>query len=795
MHESSTSHRRPRGRAPYHLFSTVALCAGAFAFAPHSEGQEHTDNTGVAAADPAAPAPPKSPIKSLGTITVNSGQPSSLPGYIPTTIEGITGREIEERINASDAEDALKYFPSLLVRKRNIGDYDHAVLSTRASGTGNSARSLVYADGILLSNLLGNGASFTPRWGLVTPDEIERVDVLYGPFSAAFPGNSVGAVVDYVTRMPDQFEAHAKLSVFSQKFSLYSTRDTYQGNQLSASLGSRAGSFSWWLNVNRLDNDAQPLTFGTKLISTGTPGTGGTPVSGAILGQNPRAQDQWIFGTGTQTSTLQDHAKIKLAWDFLPDWRLSYTFGLWRNDAARHAQTYLRNAAGEPVYSGNVNIGGRQFVIAPAELTPNTGDLLHYAQGISLKSSTQGNIDWEIAASRYDYHRDIVRSPLTALPAAGAGGAGRLTDQRGTGWTTLALRGIWRPAGSDGAHLVDFGLQQDRYTLRTLISNSGNWLSGNADSLFSGFRGETQLTSFYVQDTWRVSRDWRATLGVRQEQWRAGDGALVSATTTLGLGGRDESSTSPKAAIAWQAAPHWVLKASLGRAVRNPTVSELYQGSISATVIVNNDPNLKAEKSWTSELSAERDMGNGNGTMRFTGFAEDTSDALYSQTNVTVFPNVTNIQNVDRIRTRGLEIAWQATDVAIKGLDISASATFASSIIEKNDKFPASVGKWQPRVPRYRASLLATWRHAEAWSFSAGARYSGRQFSQLDNSDVNGYAYTGVSKFFVVDLRARYRIHRQWSASLGVDNANNAEYWNFHPYPNRTLVGEVKFDF
>jgi hypothetical protein len=34
---------------------------------------------------------------------------------------------------------------------------------------------MVYADGILLSNLLDNGASFTPRWGMVMPEEIERV--------------------------------------------------------------------------------------------------------------------------------------------------------------------------------------------------------------------------------------------------------------------------------------------------------------------------------------------------------------------------------------------------------------------------------------------------------------------------------------------------------------------------------------------------------------------------------------------------------------------------------------------
>ena len=131
-------------------------------------------------------------------------------------MESVTREQIERTVNATDSEDALKYFPSLLVRKRYIGDYNHAILSSRASGTGNSARSAVYADGILLSNYLGNGVgglSFPPRWGLVTPEEIERVDVMYGPFSAAYPGNSVGAVVDYVTRMPTQLRGacHGRL--------------------------------------------------------------------------------------------------------------------------------------------------------------------------------------------------------------------------------------------------------------------------------------------------------------------------------------------------------------------------------------------------------------------------------------------------------------------------------------------------------------------------------------------------------------------------------------------------------
>ncbi len=114
--------------------------------------------------------------KSLGIVT--GGQPTSLPAQILTTVEGVTREEIDTRINATDSEDALKYLPSLLVRKRYIGDYNRAILSTRASGTGNSARSAVYADGILLSNYLGsgiaNGTNYAPRWGLVTPEQIER---------------------------------------------------------------------------------------------------------------------------------------------------------------------------------------------------------------------------------------------------------------------------------------------------------------------------------------------------------------------------------------------------------------------------------------------------------------------------------------------------------------------------------------------------------------------------------------------------------------------------------------------
>jgi len=132
--------------------------------------------------------------------------------------------------------------------------------------------------------------------------------------------------------------------------------------------------------------------------------------------------------------------------------------------------------------------------------------------------------------------------------------------------------------------------------------------------------------------------------------------------------------------------------------------------------------------------------------------------------------------------------------VFIHGLDLSASATWTDSKIVRNDKFPASVGRWQPRIPEWRATGVATYALSDKLSATLAARYSGRQYSTLDNSDVNGFAYQAASKYFTADARLRYRISRQWSAALGIDNLNNYQYWNFHPYPQRTYVAELKFD-
>ncbi|MBI3230083.1 MAG: TonB-dependent receptor [Burkholderiales bacterium] len=648
------------------------------------------------------------------TVTIYGSQPTSLPAFIPTSLEGITRQKIESNINATDSEDALKYFPSLLVRKRYVGDYNHAVLSSRASGTGNSARSAVYADGILLSNYLGNGATYTPRWGLVTPEEIERVDVMYGPFSAAYRGNSAGAIVDFVTRMPKSFEAHAKVGFFSQNYDFYNQKATYHGTQVSASLGNKQGDWSWWLNANRLDTEGQPLVFGTRAPRARAPAAIGVAVDGAIG-------------------------------------------GLGRSNAPGH--------------------------------------------GLTLKSHTKQTWDWEVAASMYDYGSDKQRSASSAPPAAYSGGAGTLQIQDDTGWNAFSAKAIWRPDGAaKGTHTVEFGVQRENYTLHiTKLGLANNWQSDEAGTLQNEVGGKTTSTALYAQDRWLFAPQWQAVLGLRLENWRAEDGyTRFSANNALRYAARDNNYASPKAALSYQWQEDTVFKASIGRAVRMPTVAELYGATATANSQYINDPHLAPEKSVTAEFSLEKDWN--NSALRATLFTENVHDSLYSQTifDAKANANISRVQNVGRIQTNGVEVSYNGKDLFVKGLEISANATYADSRIKENAGFVSKPGdtidKQQPRVPRWRASSLISYQFSADTSAAFGMRYSSNQYSTLNNSDPNGFAYQGASRYFTTDVRVRHQINKQWSVAGGIDNLNNYQYWNFHPYPQRSYFIELKYD-
>lgn len=727
-------------------------------------------------------------------IVVTGARPAPLERP-PGTSEGVDAARIDATLDAINTEDTLRYLPSLFVRKRHIGD-TQAPLATRTSGVGASARSLIYADGVLLSALIGNNNSTaSPRWGMVSPEEIARVDVLYGPFSAAYPGNSIGAVVNIATRLPDGPEGSLALGASLQHFRQYATRGTFPAWQGDATWGGRAGRFAWFLSANHVASDSQPLAYVTVPRPNAT-SAAGVPVTGAIPDLNRAGASIYDIGAGGFEHQLQDNLKLKLAFDLSPRLRFTYRGGLFLNDTDAHARTYLADAAGTAVYAGTVNIDGRAVTIPASAFSNNVYrlDERHWMHALSLEGDG-GALSWRAIATRYDYDRDVQRIPSAALPAAADGGAGSIVRLDGTGWRTFDLVGHWQ-RGETATHELSFGGHADLFTLASNRFATQDWRRGDAGALIQAARGRTRTMALWLQDRWRLTPALELTLGGRAEWWRAYDGFNFSAAPALAVGQPtlSRAAFSPKATLAWRPAAGWRVTLSAGQAWRFPTVSELYQAIATGPTISVPNPDLAPERARSQELAVTRSFGDSH--VRLSLFNERIRGALISQSAPLVAGSTTlfsYVQNIPEVRTYGAEFAFDWRDALIPGLDLSGSFTLADPEIVSDPAFAAAEGKDIPQVPRRRATLVATWRLADRAAFTLAGRYSSRSFATIDNSDIVTHTFQGFEGYLVLDARATVRLTRHFELAAGVENLTGRRYFLFHPFPGRSFNAELSY--
>ncbi|MGL4410276.1 MAG: TonB-dependent receptor [Zoogloea sp.] len=750
----------------------------------------------------------------LSTVTVNGAQSSGgLPPNLAANSAGYSAKELYEQVNVINTEDIVKYSPDTMTRKRYIGDRN-AIIETRTAGVTASARSLVYADGVLLSNLLGNSYSYPPRWSMVSPEEIQRVDFFFGPHSAEYAGNSIGTTVLMTTRMPEKLEGHLKTQMYSENSGAYGHDDRYNGSNTNLLIGGKAGAISWLVGYDHLHANGHPMQFAQLPTSTSS-GTA-TAVSGAVSDTGPDGKARTFVGGQSLDETTQDSLKIKLGAELAPGLKLRYTLGNWQNTTYNKARSWLTDASGNTITSGLITLNGSTKYSLGNLFSENTWDQEHWMHALSLKSTQDPGFSWEAVASVYDITKDTqhVSSP-GGVSGAGVGAArttyyGQLTrNPYGDGWQVLDLRGRWAPGGTfgQGSHELSFGYHFDRYTLDTTsyyttTLNDGSWKSSNATTqLSNASKGETRTQAIYLQDLWRFAPENRLTVGGRVEDWQAQDGYNAKLTTSgsttalVSTHYPNQSKTlfSPKLAYERDLNADWLMRAAMSKAYRFPTVTELYQALTSGNSIITGNPDLKPEQAVTTELTLERDLG--NGLLRATLFHEDMHDALLSQTAVVSGVTTTAIQNVDHVQVKGLTLAYQQTDVGLRGLDLTGSVTYANARTLKNSANPAYEGKVYPGVPDWRGTLVATWHASDRLTWSVGARYSGYQAYTADNSDVNQNLYGANSRFFVMDTRITYKLDEHTKAALGIDNLNDERYYAYHPMPRRTLHAELKYDF
>jgi iron complex outermembrane receptor protein len=623
---------------------------------------------------------------------------------------------------------------------------------------------------------------------MVNPEEIQRISMMYGPFSSLYAGNSMGGVINIETRMPERLEAHAGVQSFIQNFKLYGTDQTKIGNREFLSIGNKVNDFSFWASMNRLENTAQPLDFSNANLSSGLSPTTGAPVTGAYQDKGILNQDRIIFGATAIDTSIQTNGKFKGQYEFLNGSKLAYTIGLWDLDSRQNVQSYIKDIHGNSIYGGDVIFNNKKYSLTSntSRMSPAQAEAFHVMQSIDFKSNDKGFFSWQMTLSDYDYSKDLNNrgnvdgnstNPYITK-------TGQITDLSGTGWTVFDSRVTLRPKD----HTIDLGYHFDYYHLRQTVNTTNDWMGSQKGNLFSLSSGNTKTHAVYVQDKWQISPEWALTLGGRQEYYEAYDGVNQNdKPSTARYENRSRNTFSPKVSLSFEPAPAWGFRAAFGKAYRFPTVTELFQQLTVSGTISTNNPNLKPEEIYSSEITAERRFP--KGLARASLFREDRYDALVSQTTSS------QVVNADHVRIYGIELATEWKNAIIPKLDLMANATLTDSEILKIDALPSNINNKVPRIPRQLYKAVATYKVSEDFTMSLAARYSGRQFIQLDNKDINPETYQGASRLLFVDAKVNYKFKDRWTASLGVDNIFNDQAYVSHPLSQRTGYAQIKFDY
>lgn len=721
---------------------------------------------------------------------ISSGQ----AGYTNPT--SVLLPEDMESINIATTEDVVKYEPSLVIRRRFIGDAN-GTLGIRGSNMFQTSRSMVFADGVPLHYFLQTRWSGAPRWTMVSASEIAQVEVIYGPFSAEYSGNAMGGVVEIETAIPQEREIHLDTSYFSQDFSAYRFDDAVSGYKAFASYGDKFNDLSLYLSFNHLENEAQPQTFfyGNTPSNPDQIPTDPIPAIGGVADYTEQAESTLVYGDTGVIDNVTDNFKIKLGYDS-DNWRSLLNIAYEdRNALTDSPNTYLRDHQGTMLWSGPVRQSGYTFNIPATRFGISEMDRRSLSAGLRIKGDLTHFVRLEANLNRFAILEDETRTSGRNPQDPKYSAAGSVHDFDNTGWQTAEVKLSAEEWGLNGLAIVS-GLRYESYELNTRTFSSDDYTNGSRDEKTSHSGGKTELNALFVQFNWTINDKWDASLGGRLEHWRSHDGYFHSEDSSENGLQREavlaqtQEKFSPKLSVGYQPTDEWVIRYSLARAYRFPIVEELflrYRDIRGAGT--DADPTLEPEAGIHHNLMLEKALP--GGYIRMNLFQETIKDVIENQTDTNT--SVTTFFPIDEVKTLGVEWIINAEGFLHDNLDIRFNVSYMDSEIVENTANPDLEGNEPPRMPDWRGNMLATYHLTQNWNVGGSVQYASDSFGRADNTDSQDKVYGAQDGYTRFGLKTNCEVTRNLNASLGIDNITDQTAYVAHPWPGRTWYFNVSW--
>lgn len=713
----------------------------------------------------------------------------------------VVDQAVLDSISVQTIEDAIAYEPSLVVRRRFIGD-PNGVIGIRGSNVFQGTRSQVFADGLPLHYHLQTRFAGAPRWSLVSPNEVENVEVIYGPFSAEYSGNAIGGVVNITTKTPEKRRLVVEGALFSQEFDLLNRDDRFNGGRVFIGYEDKIDNLTIFASYNRLDNESQPLT---QFFGLSSESEEGSPVSGGVEGIEAQERDAVFYADSGPEEALTELYKIKLGYD-LGNVQLRGTIAYEeRTREELRARSLLSDESGETFFNGTANFNGQSFGVRGSNLQNRIQDRDSLLIGLGVSGLITGT-DWAYDGfySRFEIIDDreirTGRSPLEpTFVSVNENFGGRLTEFDDTGWQTLDIKFGTESLFSDDKQRLSVGFHADRYEL-SLIADDFNVISatrasdeidGDRSTGRSDSGGKTETLAAFFQYGYAFNDQWDLAVGLRLEDWETSNGF----TGGTEVDSRSETGFSSKLSIGYFPTNSLSIRYSAARALRFPIVEELFRNDDATgggTTFIS-DPSLEPEDGIFHNVSVNQTFE--QGSLGINLFYDRVDDVIFNQTTPTDIGNVTTSLPTDEVTTAGAEFIFQQNNIANTGIRIRYNLSYIDAEITENALNPDIIGNEFPRLPRWRSNVIFGYDVNAKIDVNLSARYASNSFARLDNLDTAENVFGAQDEYLFVGVKANWQLSENTRLSVGLENIFNEEAYVFHPWPLRTFYFEARYVF
>ncbi len=715
---------------------------------------------------------------SLGEIVVTATRTEKEVESAPASVSVVSKERIE--LKAPKTIDQALNDTSGLYIERLRGIMETRLSPITIRGISGQPRVLMLRDGVVLNDPTTGHA----RFGGFYPEDLERVEVVKGPFSSLYGGHAMGGVINFITKMPEKREF-----VFKSGYG-----SSWQRNEA-------------WDDLRRFY-----ISYGDKLwdklnlfLSYGFQSTNGFPMELNVSRFPPQAN---IFGY-ENTKTLKgerafligdrgdnlwwdDGITFKLQYDFTKDTKIGFSIVRNRYEQNNNEpHTYLRDQSGNAVWSYGVSPPPRR--VDENTFLSGGGGRIQNIYALDFESNLWKDLRMKLKLSYFHTERDWY---VTTLSGATRFGCGSDPKQCATVTNT--------PADS---YMIDIQFSLPIFTNQILTfggsfrQDKGNtkeeylrdWRDEKSTTTLSQeFRGKGRTYSFFIQDEIMIIHNLTAYLGFRQDWWKTYDGYIDK----VGQSGyprsyptRSVSSFSPKFALVYKPFKDTTLRGSIGKAFRPPTIYELYRDFIPPDKILRmGNPDLEPEKVISWDLGIEQKLWKGS-KISLTYFENYLKDLIYYRD---LGQQRKQLVNVGKAESRGIEFEFEQKFE--KWLRLFANITYTDSEIKENEASPRTVGCRLTYIPLWTVNSGV---EIDKSGFSATllGRYAAKRYLNDDNSDKINNVFNSLDPYFVVDGRIAYQITKFAKLGFSVENIFDRKYYTWHKAAGRSWFADITLKF